>query len=63
MGTIKKILVLMLGVAICLSSSIATAAVTYSGQAEAPENKLVLWYRQPAVNWMTSSLPIGNGRL
>ncbi|MBF0648641.1 glycoside hydrolase family 95 protein [Dysgonomonas sp. GY75] len=28
----------------------------------APEG-LVLWYKQPAANWMTSALPIGNGRI
>lgn len=27
------------------------------------ESHLRLWYRQPAVEWMTSALPIGNGRL
>ncbi|NLG18106.1 MAG: glycoside hydrolase family 95 protein [Fibrobacter sp.] len=41
----------------------ASAAVTYTGQASPPENKLVLWYRQAATNWMTSALPIGNGQL
>ncbi len=28
-----------------------------------PEGKLVLWYQQPATDWMTSALPIGNGRI
>lgn len=28
---------------------------------DAPENKLSLWYRQPAINWETDALPIGNG--
>jgi len=28
-----------------------------------PTGNLVLWYKQPATNWMTSALPIGNGRL
>jgi alpha-L-fucosidase 2 len=46
-----------------LSSSFCFADVTYSGQAGPPANKLVLWYRQAATNWMTSALPIGNGRL
>lgn len=27
------------------------------------EKHLKLWYRQPAFEWMTSALPIGNGRL
>ena len=28
-----------------------------------PKGDLVLWYQQPATNWMTSALPIGNGRI
>jgi alpha-L-fucosidase 2 len=28
-----------------------------------PKGKHLLWYKQPAVEWMTSALPIGNGRL
>ena len=28
-----------------------------------PASDLVLWYKQPATNWMTSALPIGNGRI
>jgi alpha-L-fucosidase 2 len=43
--------------------STARAEVTFTGQADAPEHKLVLWYRSPAKDWMTSALPIGNGRL
>lgn len=39
------------------------AEVAFTGQAAAPDHKLVLWYTRPAVNWMTSALPIGNGRL
>lgn len=31
--------------------------------AKAPQGDLVLWYKQPATNWMTSALPIGNGRI
>lgn len=31
------------------------------GEASAPNQELSLWYRQPSTNWMTSSLPIGNG--
>jgi hypothetical protein len=27
------------------------------------DDHLVLWYKQPAVEWMTSALPIGNGRI
>ena len=25
--------------------------------------QMVLWYRQPATQWMTQAIPIGNGRL
>lgn len=28
-----------------------------------PQDNLVLWYKQPAIEWMTSALPIGNGRI
>ena len=38
------------------------AAVTYTGQSGPPAARLALWYRQPATNWQTSALPIGNGR-
>lgn len=40
-----------------------SAEVSFSGSASPPEHKLSLWYRQPAANWMTSALPIGNGRI
>jgi alpha-L-fucosidase 2 len=63
MKTYTMLLHFMTAVAICSISSISFAQVTYSGQATAPVNKLVLWYRQAATNWMTSALPIGNGRL
>lgn len=33
------------------------------GESSAPDNKYTLWYRQPASQWMTSALPIGNGQL
>lgn len=32
-------------------------------QAKPPKEELSLWYTQPATNWMTSALPIGNGRI
>jgi alpha-L-fucosidase 2 len=38
------------------------AEVSFAGQAPPPDHKLVLWYRTPATSWMTSALPIGNGR-
>lgn len=33
------------------------------GQTSVPKGKHVLWYKSPAKNWMTSALPLGNGRL
>ncbi|WP_339315102.1 discoidin domain-containing protein [Paenibacillus sp. FSL R10-2734] len=30
---------------------------------DAPEHKLSLWYRQPALNWESDALPIGNGHM
>jgi alpha-L-fucosidase 2 len=44
----------------CLLKGIPSVAVPPG--AEDAENRLVLWYRQPAINW-TEALPIGNGRL
>jgi hypothetical protein len=55
MKTYTMLLHFMTAVAICSISSISFAQVTYSGQATAPVNKLVLWYRQAATNWMTSA--------
>lgn len=31
-------------------------------QASVPESKYSLWYREPATEWMTHALPIGNGQ-
>ena len=42
------------------SSAILLALVTSSG---APGQPLSLWYNQPAGDWQTQALPIGNGRL
>jgi alpha-L-fucosidase 2 len=33
-----------------------------TGSASAPESKFSLWYREPATQWMTHALPIGNGQ-
>lgn len=59
----KKVCSVLLTAVLVSSSTITWAEVSFSGQAGPPANKLVLWYRQPATNWMTSALPIGNGRL
>jgi len=32
-------------------------------RANGAQPELKLWYKQPAINWMTSALPIGNGSL
>jgi len=39
----------------------AVAAV--SAQPKLPKETLSLWYTKPATDWMTSALPIGNGRI
>lgn len=36
---------------------------TLAKQSKVPDGNLVLWYTQPAENWMTEALPIGNGRI
>ena len=33
-----------------------------TGSASPPESKFSLWYREPALQWMTHALPIGNGQ-
>ncbi|BFT71139.1 DUF4073 domain-containing protein [Paenibacillus sp. P36] len=44
-----------------LNTAHAAAAITYTGSAPAPAHNLALWYRQPATDWETQALPIGNG--
>ncbi|NOV03976.1 DUF4073 domain-containing protein [Paenibacillus planticolens] len=44
-----------------LGTAYAATAVTYTGSAPAPAHNLALWYRQPAADWETQALPIGNG--
>jgi len=39
-----------------------SSAGALTGEAEAPEGTMVLWYRRPTSQW-TEALPIGNGRL
>ncbi len=41
----------------------SSANVSYTGQASPPAAALALWYRQPAMDWESQALPIGNGRL
>jgi alpha-L-fucosidase 2 len=53
-------MVILAGIA--FSPARGHAEVSFTGQAPPPEHRLVLWYRTPATNWMTSALPIGNGR-
>ncbi len=40
----------------------AAEKVRFVGEAQAPQGRWVLWYRQPAQRWV-EALPIGNGRL
>jgi uncharacterized protein YjdB len=44
-----------------MSSAHAASTVTYTGSAQPPLHNLALWYRQPATDWETQALPIGNG--
>ncbi|MDR1436506.1 MAG: glycoside hydrolase family 95 protein [Candidatus Symbiothrix sp.] len=53
MKTVKEILFLLL-----LCPAIAMRAETTP-----PKGEHILWYEQPAAEWMTSALPVGNGRL
>ena len=39
----------------------AENSVVFQGQANAPQEPLSLWYRQPAQKWV-EALPVGNGR-
>ncbi|NDV80992.1 glycoside hydrolase N-terminal domain-containing protein [Bacteroides sp. 51] len=51
----KNILLLLF----CLFSSLAMQSKSTSN----PQESLRLWYNEPAKGWMTSALPVGNGRL
>ena len=45
---------------------VALFGFVYVIQAQPPKSQKsehVLWYKQPAVDWMTEALPIGNGRI
>lgn len=48
---------------VVLFSFICLCGVGLAKTTKVPAGTSVLWYKQPAVNWMTSALPIGNGRL
>ncbi len=61
---VKKLFVIFSVIACIIITTLNSfAEVSFIGQAGPPDHKLVLWYRTPATNWMTSALPIGNGRL
>jgi alpha-L-fucosidase 2 len=47
----------------CYFTSSAYSEVSFTGDSESPDSKLILWYRQPATDWESEALPIGNGRL
>lgn len=46
-----------------LTKSAYTEKATLTGQAAAPDGRLMLWYREPASRYFWGSLPIGNGSL
>lgn len=58
----KQFYLLMRCVAAVLIT-VSAHAQTLTGQSSAPSSNLALWYRQPADHWMTTALPIGNGRI
>lgn len=70
MKTIKKSLLLCACLA-CTQFGEASATesverleeVAYTSSSVYPDSPNVLWYKNPSTNWMTSSLPIGNGQL
>jgi hypothetical protein len=41
--------------------SLCPAGEVFNGSAPPPEALLSLWYRQPATDWESQALPIGNG--
>lgn len=72
--SLKKKALLSVMMAACISSGLtgltplfplgmahAASAITYAGSAQPPAHNLALWYRQPATDWQTQALPIGNG--
>jgi alpha-L-fucosidase 2 len=51
-------------VALLPAARLAQAAnPVFSGRAAAPAEALTLWYDQPATDWQSQALPIGNGAL
>jgi len=39
-----------------------TLFLEITANASTPESKFCLWYRKPAIQWMTQALPVGNGQ-
>jgi alpha-L-fucosidase 2 len=56
----KKLFILIFT---CYFTSSVYSEVGFTGESDPPDSKLVLWYRQPATDWESEALPIGNGRL
>lgn len=42
-------------------AGLAAGDVSFIGSASPPDSDLALWYRQPATDWESQALPIGNG--
>ena len=59
---IKQVVVAMSLLIGMQAFAVVRADVSFSGAAQAPAERLSLWYRRPASKW-TEALPIGNGRL
>ena len=45
------------------ASKLQVTALNLKGKADAPTEPLSLWYRQPAFDWETEALPLGNGSI
>lgn len=50
-------------VGVVLSLCLIWLASNVVAKSPVPKGQYVLWYTDPAVDWMTSALPLGNGRL
>lgn len=55
--SMKKFLLLL------LFSFLLSEGSIYAKTEKIPQGNSILWYKQPATNWMTSALPLGNGRI
>ena len=48
---------------LAISNDKSVKEVPYTSSSVVPTSQYVLWYQHPSNDWMTSSLPIGNGQM